>query len=120
MSYLLREKSKCFFDVGGDNQQPQFKMGDCNGNFEISKIIDDATAIEVKVESYTLSATQYLIHLMAAMLAAHCVFNVASASKTFCEMYFMQKYLLRIDDKTKCPSKVLTLFSKLIKTNAIQ
>lgn len=45
-------KSEVFFDVGGDNQQPRLRMGDCDGNFEIGKIIDDATTIEVKVESY--------------------------------------------------------------------
>ena len=44
-------KSEVFFDVDGDNQQPRLHMGDCDGNFEIGKIIDDATAIEVKVES---------------------------------------------------------------------
>ena len=95
-------------------------MGDCNRNFEIGKIMDEATTIEVKVESYTLSATKDFIHAMATMLAAHYVFNVAYASKTFGAMYFMQKYLLGIDDETKCPSKVLTLFSKLVKTNTIQ
>ena len=52
-------------------------MGDCDGNFEIGKIIDDATTIEVKVESYILSATKDFIHAMATILAAHYVFNVA-------------------------------------------
>ena len=93
-------------------------MGDCDGNFDIGKIIDDATTIEVKVEMYTLS-TKDFIHAMATVLAAHYVFNVTYASKTFGAMYFMQKYLLGIDDETKCPSKVLT-FSKLVKTNTIQ
>ena len=120
ISYLLRENLKYFFDVGGDNQQPRLHMGDCDGKFEIGKIISDATTIEVKVKSYTLSATKDFVHAMATMLAAHCVFNVAYASKTFGAMYFLQKYLLGIDDETKCPSKVLTLFSKLVKTNAIQ
>ena len=119
VSYLLRENPKHFFDVGGDNQQPRFHMGDCDGNFEIGKI-DDATTIEVKVESYTLSATKDFIHATTAMLAAHYLFNVAYASKTFGAMYFMQTYLLGIDDETKCPSKVLTLFSKLVKINTIQ
>ena len=95
-------------------------MGDCDGDFEIGKIIDDATTIEVKVESYTLSATKDFVHAMATMLAAHYVFSVAYASENFGAMYFMQKYLLGIDDETKCPSKVLTLFSKLVKTNTIQ
>ena len=45
ISYLLRENPKYFFDVGGDNQQPRFHMGDCDRNFEIGKIIDDATTI---------------------------------------------------------------------------
>ena len=81
VSYLLRENPKHFFDVGNDNHQPQLHMGDCHGNFEIDKIIDDATTIEVKVESYTLSATKDFIHAMATMLAAHYVFNVAYASK---------------------------------------
>ena len=120
ISYLLRKNPKYFFDVGGDNQQSRLHMGDCNGNFEIGKIIDDATKIEVKVESYTLSATKDFVHAMATMQAAHYVFNVEYASKTFGAMYFMQKYLLGIDDETKCPSKVLTLFSKLVKTNTIQ
>ena len=52
-------KSEVFFDVGGDNQQPRLRMGDCDGNFEIGKIIDDATTIKVKVESYTLSAQRF-------------------------------------------------------------
>ena len=104
ISCLLQENQKYF----------------CDGNFEIGKIIDDATTIEVKVESYTLSATKDFVHAMATMLAAHYVFNVAYASKTFGAMYFMQKYLLGIDDETKCPSKVLILFSKLVKTNIMQ
>ena len=58
ISYLLRENPKYFFDVGGDNKQPRLHMGDWDGNFEIGKIIDDATTVEVKVESYTLSATK--------------------------------------------------------------
>ena len=120
ISYLLRENPKYFFDVVGDNQQPQLHMGDCNRNFEIGKIMDEATTIEVKVESYTLSATKDFIHATTAMLAAHYLFNVAYASKTFGAMYFMQTYLLGIDDETKCPSKVLTLFSKLVKINTIQ
>ena len=39
------------------------------------------------------------------------------ALKTFGSIYFMQKYLLGIDDETKYPSKVLILFLKLVKTN---
>ena len=120
ISYLLRENPKYFFDVVGDNQQPRHHMGDCDENFEIGKIIDDTTTIEVKVESYTLSVTKDFIHAMATMLAAHYVFSVAYASKPFGPMYFIQKYLLGIDDETKCPSKVLKLFSKLVKTNTIQ
>ena len=54
---------------------------------------------------------------MATMLAAHYVFYVAYALKIFGAMYFMQKYFLGIDDETKCPRKVLTLFSKLVNTN---
>ena len=71
-------------------------------------------------ESYTLSVTKDFIHAMATILAAHYVFKFAYASKPFDAMYFIQKYLLGIDDETKCPSKVLKLFSKLVKTNAIQ
>ena len=74
----------------------------------------------MKVESHTLSVTKDFIHTMATMLAAHYVFNVAYASKTFGTMYFTQMYLLGIDDETKCPSKFLTFFSKLVKTNTIQ
>ena len=70
-------KFEVFFSVGGDDQLPRLHMGDCNGNFEIGKIIDDATTIEVKVESYILSATKDFIHAMATILAAHYVFNVA-------------------------------------------
>lgn len=47
---------------------------------------------------------------MVTMSAEHYVFNVACASKTFGAMYFMQKYLLGIDDEIKCLSKVLALF----------
>ena len=101
ISYLLLENTKYFFDVGGDNQQPRLDMGDCDGNFEIGKITDDATAIEVKAASYTLSAAKDFVHAMATMLPAQYVFNVAYASKTFGAMYFMQKYLLGIDDETK-------------------
>ena len=57
---------------------------------------------------------------MATMLAAHYVFNVSYESRTFDPMYLMQRYLLGIDDETKCPSKVLTLFSKPVITNTIQ
>ena len=39
-------KSEVFFDVGGDNQQPRLRMGDCDGNFEIGKIIDDAQQLK--------------------------------------------------------------------------
>ena len=145
-------KSEVFFNVSGDNQQHRLHMGDCDGNFEIGKINDDATTIKVKVESYTLSATRDFIHamarggsraaaismmerfmiivngwklltiitkrsildvaaaldppLMAIILAAHYAFNVAYASKAFGAMYFMQKYLLEVDDEIKSPSKV--------------
>ena len=40
--------------------------------------------------------------------------------KLFGATYFMQKYLLGIDDKTKYARKVLTLFSKLVKNNTIK
>ena len=40
-------------------------MEDCEGYFEIGKTIDDATAIEMKVKSYTLSVTKDFIHTMA-------------------------------------------------------
>ena len=99
-------KSEVFFDVGGDNQQSRVHMGDCVGNIEIGKIIDDATTIEMKVESYTLSETKDFIHAMATMLAAHYVFNVVYASKTVGAIYFMQKWRNEtVDDETKCPSK---------------
>ena len=62
-------------------------------------------AIEVKAESYTLSATKDFVHAMPTMLAAQYVFNVAYASKTFGAMYFMQKYLLGIDDKQNNQAK---------------
>ena len=120
ISYLLQEHLEYFFDVDGDNQQPRLHVGDCDGNFEIGKISGDSTTIEVKVKWYALCATKDFIHAMATMLAAHYVFNVAYALKTFGAMYFMQKYLLGIDNETKCPSKVLTLFLKLVKTNTIQ
>ena len=71
ISYLLRGNPKYFFDVGSANQQPQLHMGDSNLNFEIVKIVDDVTTIEVKVDSFTLSATKDFIQAMAAMLAAH-------------------------------------------------
>ena len=116
----VARKSEVFFDVGGDNQQPRLHMRYGDGNFEIDKFIDDATSIEMKVESYTLSASKDFVRAIATILAAHYVFNVAYASKSFGAMYFMQKYLLEIDDDTKCPSKVLTLFSELVKTNTIQ
>ena len=120
MSYLLQEDPKYFFDVGGDNQQHRFHMGDCDGNFKIGKVIEDATTIEVKMESYTLSTAKNFIHARATTLAAHYVFNAACTSKTFGAMYFMQNYVLGIDDEIKSPSKVLTLFSKLVETNATQ
>lgn len=41
MSYPLREDLRCFFDVDYNNQQPRLHMEDCDGNFEIDKIIDD-------------------------------------------------------------------------------
>ena len=62
MSYLLQEDPKYFFDVGGDNQQHRFHMGDCDGNFKIGKVIEDATTIEVKMDSYTLSTAKNFIH----------------------------------------------------------
>ena len=68
-------KSDIFFYVGGENQQPWLHMGNCHENFEIRKIIDNATTIKVKVESYTSSATKDFNHTMATMLAAHYVFN---------------------------------------------
>ena len=120
MSYLLQENPKYFFDIAGDNKQPRLHMGHCNGNFKISKTID-TTTIEVKVKSCTLSEAKDFILAMPVMLEAHYIFNFAYASsKTFGAMYFMQKYLLGIDDQTKCPSKESTLFLKLVKTNSIQ
>ena len=120
MSHLLQENPKYFFDIAGDNKQPQLHMGHCNGNFKISKTID-TTTIEVKVKSCTLSEAKDFILAMPVMLEAHYIFNFAYASsKTFGAMYFMQKYLLGIDDQTKCPSKESTLFLKLVKTNSIQ
>ena len=64
---MLRENTKYFFDVGGDNQQHRLRMGDSDGNIDIGKIIDDATRIEVKVESYTLSATKNFVLAVATM-----------------------------------------------------
>ena len=58
--------------------------------------------------------------LMAIILAVHYAFNVAYASKAFGAMHFMQKYLLEVDDEIKSPSKVLTVFSKVVKVNTIQ
>ena len=49
ISYLLRENTKYFFDVGGDNQQPQLHLENCNRSFEIGKIINDTAASEVNV-----------------------------------------------------------------------
>ena len=51
------------------------------------------------------------------MLAAHYIFNVSYASKTFGAIYSMQKYLVEIGDGAKRLSKVLILYSKLVKTN---
>ena len=65
ISYLLPGNPKHFFDVVGDNQQLRIHMEDCEGYFEIGKTIDDATAIEMKVKSYTLSVTKDFIHTMA-------------------------------------------------------
>ena len=72
MPYLISVtgKSEVFFDAGGDNQQPRIHMGGCDGNFEMSKVIDDATTIEVKVESYTLSTTKDSMHAMTTMIVA--------------------------------------------------
>ena len=63
-------KSEVFFDAGGDYQQPRIHMGGCDENFEMSKVTDDVTIIEVKVESYTLSTTKDSIHAMTTMIAA--------------------------------------------------
>ena len=57
---------------------------------------------------------------MVTMLAAHYIFNVSYASKTFGAIYSMQKYLVEIGDGAKRLSKVLILYSKLVKTNTIQ
>ena len=119
MPYLLLENPKYFFDVGGD-QYPRLIFEDYNGNFAIGKIIEDTAIFEVKVELYILSTTKYSIHKMVTMLARHYIFNVSYASKTFVGIYFIQKYLLEIGDGAKRPSKVLILYSKLVKTNTIQ
>lgn len=86
------------------------------GNFETDKVKDNATTFEVKVESYTLITTKNFIHAVAIILTVHIVFNIAYALKNFGGMSFMQKYLLDIDDETNIQSKVLALFSELIKT----
>ena len=44
----------------------------------------------------------------------------AYVSKHVGTLCFKSKYLLGIDNKRKCASKVLTLFSKLVKTNTTQ
>ena len=66
----VTRKSKVLFNVGGDNQHPRFHIWDCDGNFETGKIIDGAAALEMKIESYTLSAAKDFIHAMATMIAA--------------------------------------------------
>ena len=110
MSYLLQENPKYFFDIAGDNKQPRFHMGHCNGNFKISKTID-TTTIEVKVKSCTLSEAKDFILAMPVMLEAHYIFNFAYASsKTFGAMYFMQKYLLGIDDQTMSKQRINIIF----------
>ena len=113
MSYLLWENPKYFFDVGGD-QYSRLMFGDYNGNFAVSKIIDDTTIFEVKVELYILSTTKYFIYKMVTMLVAHYIFNVSYASKTFGAIYFMQKYLLEIGDGAKRLSKVLYYIRSLL------
>ena len=85
------------------------------GNFETDKVKDNATTFEVKVESYTLITTKNFIHAVAIILTVHIVFNIVYALKNFGGMSFMQKYLLDIDDETNIQSKVLALFSGLIK-----
>ena len=110
MSYLLQENPKYFFDIAGDNKQPRFHRGHCNGNFKISKTID-TTTIEVKVKSCTLSEAKDFILAMPVMLEAHYIFNFAYASsKTFGAMYFMQKYLLGIDDQTMSKQRINIIF----------
>ena len=48
-------------------------MENCDGNFEIKKVMDGATTIEVKVESHTLSTTKDFILAMATMLVSYYV-----------------------------------------------
>ena len=78
ISYLWWKNPNYFFDVDGDYNQLLLHMEYCDRNFEIRKVIDDATTIEVKAESYTLSTTKDFIHALAIMLVSYYVLTLSS------------------------------------------
>ena len=72
----------------------------------------------ILVENVVVAETSDFVQAFALLLGAFYVFNVEYPKKLEATLLFFQKFILGISDRSKLPSKVLTLMSNLKKALA--
>ena len=70
------------------------------------------------MENVVVAETSDFVQAFALLLGALYVFNVEYPKKLEATLLFFQKFILGISDRSKLPSKVLTLMSNLKKALA--
>ena len=70
------------------------------------------------VGNVVVAETSDFVETFALLLSAFYIFNVEYPKKLKATLLFFQKFVLGISDRSKLPSKVLTLMSNLKKAQA--
>ena len=81
-------------------------------------IVEMDNLYSILVENVVVAETSDFVQPFALLLGAFFVFNIEYPKKLETTLLFFQKFILGISDRSKLPSKVLTLMSNLQKALA--
>ena len=81
-------------------------------------IVEMNKLYSILMENVVVAETSDFVQAFALLLGAFYVFNVEYPNKLEATLLFFQKFILDLSDRTKLPSKVLTLMSNLKKVLA--
>ena len=90
-----------------------------NQNAIYKKVFQKDTHFKIYVEKVLIAEVQDFVKAVTILIAAHYLFNVAYLKKLHSTYCFIQKYLLKIQDNSNCPGKVLIVMSKLKQSSLI-
>ena len=110
--YLLREDPMVYFI---EANHPRIKNEEIALTKKFDIITEDDIEFNIMVERIRMATCKDFFRAMAVKFSCYYIFNLQYPPKLEATCFMIQKFLLRISDKSNSPSKVLKLISNIKK-----